>query len=83
MVMELGSYFISKTKIKRTDVYFNGKPSDGRMGGLYPIKIFVYDTDLNTDLYLFWINHLVVDDESSNCIPFVSPGKNWQVQIFI
>lgn len=70
---------MSKTRTKRTDVYFNGKKSDGRMGGLYPINAIVFDENSVEQLMSYRFNHLVVDDELSYCLPFVDPGENWCV----
>lgn len=73
---------MSKTRKKRTDVYFNGNKNEGRMGGLYPIFITVFDTNM-VKLMSYTYSHLVVDDESSYCLPFVDPGDNWFVFFFM
>lgn len=70
---------MSKTRTHRTDVYFNGKKSDGRMGGLYPINAIIFDESSVEQLMSYNFNHLVIDDESSYCLPFVDPGENWCV----
>lgn len=78
-------YWMHKTTKGREDVYFNGEKTEGRMGGLYNIKIVIYDGDENIDsenpipLLEYYYDHLVVDDYSSHCIPFIESGTNWCV----
>lgn len=80
-VMEVIPYALPKTRNLRINHYFRGKKE--RMGGLYPIKARVYDPD-NTHnagsgvkLLSYKYHHLVVDDETSYCLPFIDPGVNW------
>lgn len=81
----VNKYWMPKTREEREDVYFNGDKSEGRMGGLYKIKIVVYDGEENIDsenaksLLEYKYHHLVVDDHSSYCIPFIGRGHNWCV----
>lgn len=70
-----------KTRTNRTDVYFNGNKNEGRMGGLYPMSLVVFERNM-VKLMTYNFHHLVVDDESSYCLPFVDPGDNWFVSIF-
>jgi len=78
-------YWMHKTRVGREEVYFGRVKSLGRMGGLYTIKIEIYDGDENLDmedsepLLVYDYHHLVVDDHSSYCIPFVERGHNWCV----
>lgn len=72
---------MSKTRVKRNDVYFNGDRNAGRMGGTYMINAKVYDADMNNELLSYNFYHLVVDDELSNCLPFIDPGENWCVYL--
>jgi len=82
-------YWMHKTRKGREDVYFNGDKSEGRMGGLYAVKIEIYDGEENLDmeeskpLLVYDYNHLVVDDHSSYCIPFVERGDNWCVMYIL
>jgi hypothetical protein len=68
---------MAKTRVKRTDVYFNGDRSEGRMGGQYLMNLALYDEFATEKFFTYEFNHLVVDDESSYCLPFVDPGENW------
>lgn len=78
-------YWMHKTREGRKDVYFNGDKSEGRMGGLYAVKIEIFSSEENLDvedpkpLLVYDYHHLVVDDHSSYCIPFVERGDNWCV----
>lgn len=73
------AYYIPKTRLKRTDVYFNGDRSEGRMGGKYPVSLGLHDEFGKEEFFTYELNHLVVDDESSYCLPFIDPGENWCV----
>lgn len=72
---------MSKTRVKRTDVYFNGDRKAGRMGGTYMINAKVYDVEMKNELLSYNFYHLVVDDELSSCLPFIDPGENWCVKL--
>lgn len=78
-VLKAIPYFIPKTLFTRTDVYFNGDKSGDRMGGSYRIRIIIMDAVMREQFMSFNFHHLVVDDETSYCLPFVDPGKNWFV----
>lgn len=74
-------YYMSKTRSRRTDVYFNGDKSKGRMGGLYTVQVIVLDEKMVNKFFNYEFYHLVVDDESSYCLPFVDSGPNWFVYL--
>lgn len=75
-------YFIPKTRTIRSDIYFNGDKNEDRMGGLYMISAIVFDENMSKELMSYSFYHLVVDDELSNCLPFVDPGENWYSYAF-
>lgn len=74
-------YYMSKTRVKRTDVYFNGDRKAGRMGGKYMMSAKVYDYEIKNEFLSYDFYHLVVDDELSYCLPFIDPGENWCVKL--
>ncbi|VVC36587.1 PKD/REJ-like domain,EGF-like domain [Cinara cedri] len=74
-------YFMSKTRSHRTDVHFNGNKSEHRIGGLYAIQLKVIDQITKKIFFSFEFFHLVVDDESSYCLPFVDPGQNCKTRM--
>lgn len=77
MVITTIPYYMVKTRVMRTDVYFNGDRSEGRMGGQYMINMILFDTYGTEGFFQYQFYHLVVDDESSYCLPFIDPGENW------
>lgn len=60
-------------------MYFNGDQNEGRMGGQYVFELKLSDEFGNENFFNYQWSHLVVDDESSYCLPFVDPGENWCV----
>jgi len=83
-VLEGIEYFMSKTKAKRKDVYYNGDKLEGRMGGLYKLNVVLLEVDNNNNTLMkefmsYDFDHLVVDDNLSYCLPFIDPGPNWCV----
>lgn len=76
-------YTLYKTKNGREDIYFNKDKNEGRMGGSYQVVLKVYEKKENLDsppiLFQYQYNHLLVDDNSSYCLPFLDSGKDWCV----
>lgn len=77
----VNDYWFHKTRVGRKDVYFGGVRSLGRMGGLYSMNLQIFDpAEKNSKpLLIYNYHHLVVDDHSSYCIPYVERGDNWYV----
>jgi len=83
----VNKYALQKSKAGRRDVYCNGDKSQGRMGGLYKIQLNIFEgleegRDSKELLFSYTYYHLLVDDDSTNCIPFIERGQNWCV-VFI
>lgn len=51
------------------------------MGGLYVVQAIVLDEKMKKTFFNYEFYHLVVDDESSYCLPFVDAGENWFVYL--
>lgn len=59
--------------------YFGDDESEGRMGYQYSIQAQISSSAFNHQILALNYSHFVVDDETSYCLPFIVPGKNWLV----
>lgn len=77
MVVKTPPYFIPKTRKNRRDIYFNDDESESRMGSLHEVTFQIKDVNHEYNILEYNYYHLVVDDESSYCLPYIDPGDNW------
>lgn len=68
------SYFITKTKERRKNIYFDSTKRD-IMGGKYDLEVQLYTNKKNIEYRIPFIQ-FVVDDILAMCLEYIEPNIN-------